>query len=431
MNNMCDDLELKKNTKRKRNFLLISLICLILIACFDLYSNFVNNIMAVFLLIISFYNILKSKNNILSFMLHFQLFYYNYSVIFSRYLHVVNQFTEFYNNTDTRILGIGMLLLCIFEVFITYFCTSESVFKKENLYSDKPNKLISCALAVLMIYIFIFCFNWSNFGARGATSTIYEYSGILAILGLYYLGKNNVKMRILYFVLMSAFIIQGFVYGERVASLQMLFIIFFFFFSDKFKTKSIFIFGILGVMLMSFVGSYRSSYSLNNLNFSSIINSLFNRLLTFDGADLGYYCSLTFIMVANKVEKVVKFDLFKKFFLSIFIGGSDASSLQFFTRKYYSHWNGGFFPLAFYFYGGVPLVIASSYIWCKTLGKAISGCVKKYSNLFTLVGVYLVSICSRWYMYSPLNAFRPLLLFIIGFVGCEFINRLRNSDKSE
>ena len=113
-----------------------------------------------------------------------------------------------------------------------------------------------------------------------------------------------------------------------------------------------------------------------------------------------------------------------KFLISIFIGNSKDANLTVFTRRYYNHWYGGFYPLYFYFYGGLKLVILMSYIWCSFICKCLKQNIGKYSNFLYLLGMYLVCIAARWYMYTPLNAFRPALLFSIAYFMLLYFDKL-------
>jgi hypothetical protein len=176
---------------------------------------------------------------------------------------------------------------------------------------------------------------------------------------------------------------------------------------------------------MAVIGEYRSNYSFDILNFSALLDSFTKRFLTFDGADLGYYCSLTFVMVADKVSTAVRFDMFQKFLLSLVKGGDVTLLLQNFTRSYYSHWNGGFFPLYFYFYGGFQLVVVVSLLWGRFIINCVNYSFKKHTSFFAIVGVYMVCIAARWYMYSPLNAFRPLIIFTVIYFTLFLVDSLK------
>ena len=400
-----------KVSKLKLCLIIISLFVFI-IYIFGYQNPLAGKIISFLLIGLCLFNMYRSRNNILEFILHLELFYYNYSVVFSRYLHIINEYESFYNNANVETLNIGILCLFIFEFFMTFFYDSSKTFKTEYIYANQRNEFISIVLLILAFIIGIFGFDWSNYGERFSITSYYEYIGIILILGLHYTGFEKSKItKNGYSLLIMLLILQGIIYGERVSALQFIFIWFFYFKGNKIKPKYVLILTIFGIFLMNMVGVYRNSYNIADVNILSMFNSLNDRLLTFNGADLGYYCSLTFVMVAKMSTISVRFDMFIKFLISIFIGSSSESNLGLFTYHYYSHWYGGFFPLYFYFYGGILMVIFMSYIWNKFLCNCLKRKKSKYPHFMYLLGLYLICICARWYMYTPLNAFRSLLIF--------------------
>lgn len=388
-------------------------------------SVHVRNVYAIITMLLCILNIIKSKDNCIPLVLHFQLLYYNYSVVFSQYLNKVPDYQVFYRNATESSLGIGIFCLLTFEFFSLILDINYTSFSKEKLYRSKSNVFISMGLLLLATIMAIVSFDWNAYGQRGAISSSYEYIGILLILGLYYAGEyRNKLVKYGYSALIFGLVLQGLIFGERVSALQFIFIWCFFFSYDNLKLKNIMIASLFGIVLMSMVGAFRSAFSMNGINISTIWNELTKRMLTFNGADLGYYCSLTFIMVANKVILATRWNLFFEFVKSIFLGNSASAYLPEFTRQYYSHWNGGFYPIYFYFYGGILLVIVASYIWNAFIKKCFTYRKKKYGELCALLSIYIVSIAARWYMYTPLSAYRPVLLFIISFYAIDLMSRV-------
>lgn len=388
-------------------------------------SLYIRTIYAGITFILCIINMIKAKNNCVALVLHFQLLYYNYSVIFSQYLNRVTEYQEFYKHATESALGIGIFCLLTFEFFSLRFNSNGILFSSNKLYAEKPNLIISTGLLIVAVAIAIFSFNWNAYGGRGSISSSYEYIGILLILGLYYAGDyQNTLIKYGYSLLILGLVLQGILFGERVSALQFIFIWCFYFVYDHLKLKNIILGGLLGIVLMATVGAFRKVFSMNGINLSTIWNELTSRMLTFNGADLGYYCSLTFIMVAEKVTLTKRLELFGKFILSIFVGNSAEAYLPEFTRQYYAHWNGGFYPIYFYFYGGIPLVIVFSYMWNWFVRKCFGYNGKKYMEFFSLLSIYLVAIAARWYMYTPLSAFRPVILFSVAFFMLKVVSEL-------
>ena len=422
---------------KKKLLLIVMLIFVFIIYGFGYHNALTGKIISILLMGLCLFNMYKSKNNVLGFLLHFQLFYYNYSVVFSRYLHYANEYLEFYERTNVEILNIGILCLFIFEIFTTLFYDNSKPFKREYIYAKQKNNLISILLLIAAFIVGVLGFDWGGFGSRTtvAITPFYEYNGILLILGLHYAGLEKSKIiKSGYTLLIIFLVLQGFLFGERVSALQFMFIWFFYFKGDSMKPKQIFLLAVAGIFLMNIVGFYRGgsgNFDFSNIDFSTIFNSLGNRLLTFNGDDLGYYCSLTFVMVSKIVPYSTRFGMFIKFLGAIFIGDSVTSNLPNLTVKYYSHWGGGYFPLYFYFYGGILMVIFSSYIWNKFLCGCIQKTKSKHPQFKYLVGMYLVCVCARWYTYTPLHAIRPVLLFSLAYFVLYLFNKKLQKNESK
>lgn len=396
----------------------------ILIAYLSEFHTKVNIFIAIMTMALCCLNLWKSRNDLLAFLLHLQLLYYNYSVVFSRYLHVMQEYGEFYNNVNDQILGIGITCIFIFELCMTFYVRKNTKFFVGDIYSKRPNELISIALLLTAICIGIFAFDWSSFGTRGAVTPYYEYVGIVLILGLHFSGYKKSRMiKYSYSILIIALIIQGLIFGERVSALQFIFIWLFFFIGERLKSKYALLFSLIGIFMMTIVGTYRATYVIHNFSLPYLWARTTERLFTFDGADLGYYSSLTFAMVADRVSWKIKVELFCKFLLSVIIGNFSGASLPEFTRRYYMHWYGGFFPLYFYFYGSIPGVIIACLAWCRFICKGINNTFTRHKNFFYLLSLYLVCITARWYMYTPLSALRTTLLFTITYLALDMINK--------
>lgn len=412
-------------SNRKIFLFLLGVCSVLIVVLYDMENSFLNKFIALETLLFCVINLWKSRNRIIEFIFHIQLFYYNYSVVFSRYLYKVDAYDEFYVNADERTLGIGILSLFIFEFCMVMF-VREGI-QNTNwklLYAKRTNRLFSITILFMCILIGLLSFDWGSYGTRGAVSSSYEYMGLLFVLGLHFGGEKDKYIRYLYSLVILFFIIQGFIFGERVSSLQFMLIWVVFFLGSKIKAKHILAFCGVGLVLMTAIGVYRATYNLSTFSIVSVFKSIFSRMFTFDGADLGYYCSLTFVMVADIVSWEQRIDMFGKFLFSIIVGASNESNLSVFTRKFYGHWYGGFFPLYFYFYLGLSGVIIACVSICAFLNKCFKNIESRQNEFHTLLGVYIVCITARWYMYTPQSLIRPVILFAIGYFFLDKTNNL-------
>lgn len=409
---------------------LISIIVLLNISQ-DFSNKALTNIIALFVMYISVYITMTYRKNIMAFCMFFMMTYFNYSIIFSRYIHVLEHlYQEFYPNIDNKTYGVGITILLVFMVSL--YLVEPKLQRKLNYeegyyFKDYSNIWVVLSCILILIYIYIFAFDKSSFGQRGATSPLYEYSGIFFIIAYYYCGKgkrlNILKIGISLLILI--FCIQGFIYGERIAGLQFMLIMFAFLFSSRINYKMIIFVFAGGILFMSAIGIYRATYEAGVMSLKLVIDKLSQNMFTFGGADLAYYCSLTFIMVAEFTSGLDKFILFIKFILSIFFGTSKISGadLPTYTRQYYMHWYGGIYPYYFYFYFGWIGVIISS-LFCGKIIKTIISNTIQSKSFIRILKLYIIVTLPRWYMYSPQILFRGIILFTMIYGIFQFINLL-------
>lgn len=411
-----------------KNSITIDKIIILFIVCsmflLNILMNFSNklfiNIEAILVMYISLYMTITFRKNIMAFVMFIMILYFNYSIIFSRYLYIAyNYYSEFYINVDDRIYGIGIMILLVFMTAIYYFKNNKykiRIYKKNYYTAEDTNILIVLLMIIILLFINIVGFDHGSYGQRGSTSALYEYSGIFFILAYYYCGKSEISslLKIMISIIAIGFSIQGFIYGERISGLQFLIIFFAFMLSHKMTYKSICIISLVGLIVMMGIGTYRGSYDSEGITLKLIINALSDRMFTFNGADLAYYTSLTFVMVHDIDSIMNKIGLFLKFILSIFLGSSSVknSFLAEYTRKYYYHWYGGIYPYVFYFYLGWIGTIVSSFFAGKIINTIYSiDC--EFKSYYKLLKIYMIAILPRWYMYSPQILFRGILLFTI------------------
>lgn len=418
-------------------FMLLTLSIFIIIC--NIFYNFgnagLNNLIAGLVLFFSIYMLILFRKDVMAFILFLIITYFNYSIVFSRYLHVLtNIYQEFYINVNERIYGIGITILLIFMLCLYVFI---NIINKNHHYDvwfsrEKKNPLIVIILIIILLLIFIFSFDRSLYGSRGATSSIYEYSSILFIMAYYYCGnKKGLKAyKVVISIIIFVFSLQGFIFGERVSGMQFLIVFFAFILSSKVTYKTVLLLTFLGLFTMTSIGAFRSSYAIEDLSIKVIYNTLSQRMLTFDGADLAYYSSLTFVMVRDITDLLNHIQLFGKFFLSIFFGSSlvQGAELAKYTRQYYMHWYGGYYPFFFYYYFGWTGCVIFSIIISKIL-KSVINLKDSSQNYYKLLKIYIISSTPRWYAYSPQMLFRGVLLFTIVYLCFEFVNKITSIDK--
>ena len=388
-----------------------------------------NNISAFFVLIIPLFLAIKFRFNPIMFLFFFILSYYNYSIVFSRYINFISfEYTEFYNNVTIELYGLSINILMVF-CFILAFSFKKFPFKYKYsegyFFSNNKNVFVVLIFLFGILLCNLFGLDKSMFGLRGSISSIYEYATILFIFAFYYCGKSKF-LKFLVSLTAILYTFQGFVYGERITGLQILVVVYIYIYSSKLNYKKMLVVGLLGIIGMSFLGSYRSDYSISLQSFILNIKNIFeNRMLTFNGMDLAYYCSLTFLLVRKEISFIKEIDLFMKFLYSIFLGFSKVpeANLGTYTRNFYWHYNGGIYPIYFYFYLGWIGVIFFSFI-SRFILKLIGRVYKNDNKFNKLFFVLIITTFSRWYSYNPQILFRQCFIFVIIYYASEFADNI-------
>ena len=221
--------------KKKVPFLLINIIFLISTLIFlglSIHSQDLSRILSVFLLIDSLWLCYISRKNKILLMMFFILFYCNYSIVFSRYLFWNDNriISDFYVKNITEIeMSIG--IMCLFDftsiltILFSFYDVKEFNIPRSN-YNDLINNIVSIVLIVFLIVIFIFGFEW-QYGSRGSTTAIFEYSIIFFILLLYF-NHGSKFLNLCQVVIAILYIVVPLFYGERISAFQFLLAIYFF-----------------------------------------------------------------------------------------------------------------------------------------------------------------------------------------------------------
>ena len=366
----------------------------------------INDIVAIFTILISACSVLKCKNNIYLFIIEGTILYCNYSICIPNYLSTAD--TSFIEFANEKVGAIGLNIL--FSYSVLNYILSPKVTR--NIPSSivklgHYNPIIEWTLTILLMLIWFFGFTRpSEFGERGTPSALYEYSIIFIIFGFLFSGNRKIH-KVLFFIISLLFITQNFVYGGRITGVQLLICCALCLCIEKINIKNISFCSFVIFPILIGIGKFRANFE---LSFDSIMNSMkliIESKMTLDTAYSAYYTSLTFIKVEQFTDFSTKIYLLKQFVLSMFFGGSvPDSNLADYTREFFLHYWGGVIPFFGYFYLGVlGILIISLYLsWIKRL-------IIKDNNIFlSCLSIYVTTTTLRWYLYSPTQLFRGLLL---------------------
>lgn len=415
----------------------VGVIGLFLFVLVNLYDFINPNFIAVYVLFLSLFLLWYVRKNFALFIVSAILAYCNYSVVFSQYV-VIKQNTIFttFSNTEYSTQAIHIMLL-FWSVLV--ICMSAKPLplkmidlKKHEKKTGNYSVIVQCillGLAVVLVAIFYYGFDRPEIiGARGAPSAIYEYSIIIFIVSFYYSYEYKF-CKILISAILFLFAMQNLVFGGRITALQLLIVFYMMVLSPQLSLKKAAPFILVGFILMSVIGVVRGTLLSGDFSVLSILENLKEQLFTLDTAYSAYHTSITMLLTELKLswnERVVCFfDLFSSIIKGKYLGSkADISS---FSRQFYVHSYGGVLPFYFHFYLGNFGVILIAFFISKVLGVCAKLSKECDSGLRKCVTVYIVASAFRWYLYSPIQITRGLLLMICVYLGLTaFIDALTN-----
>lgn len=380
-----------------------------------MFNNVIDIIAASLLLINNLYCLFMSRKNWLLLVIFGFIAYCNYSVCFSSYIYVIEN-SLFTQDAGTMVSSRALTILLFFNVLILLLLPFHKN-KNEKIdffINNKYNPVICWGTIIILLVILVFGYErGSEIGQRGYESTIYEYSIILFLLSYYFSGKSNF-LKITISTILFLFVFQNFIYGGRVTALQLLLMFFLVFFSDKINKKNIWpliIVGVIGLFMMVFIGNFRGGSGILKESIFDTFKYMFSRAITLDTAYSAYYTSITFVKTSDIVDIYEKLYLLGQLLLSFIIGGSVAenSSLPKYTSQFFTHCNGGFLSHYGYFYGGyIGVAFVSIYLTALIYHIILKDNSDKC--FFKILGIYISCTVLRWYLYSPSNLFRGILL---------------------
>ena len=390
------------------------------------------NAIALYLMVVSFFICYISRKNSLCLIISIFALYFNYSICFSSYLHIVKD-TVFTSLSNSSVSNYGIHVLLLFWlIFLLCINSDVELFNRERddwFWVSSNNYIASrfvvYMINVLLIYILITGFvRPDKIGDRGSPTPLYEYSCIFIIIAYYY-GNHHKDCKVITSVVLFLFAGQNFIYGGRISGLQLLAIFYVFCLSHKYMIVRLTPIIITAFILLSIIGENRGAWMYDEISFSNTFNNLKNRFFTLDTAYSSYYTSLTFLLVEGTTTAFSRLTFFLYFIKQVFLGGSSLGEydLTAYSHKYYVHYYGGVLPFYFHFYLGWVGVLCIAVFVVFLFNKA-SKIKKSDSGLKKCIIVYYVCTIPRWYLYSPSQITRGLLLLTIVYYCISGVIRL-------
>lgn len=392
-----------------------------------------NRIVAVLLLFLNGFALIKVRNNWLLFIIFSIITYSNYSICIVN--HLSNSFDLYFARYASSSVGItGLNILLAFSLLLLLIApwTQKTMRKKLSLMeNNRRNPIIVYGISVVLVLIWVFGFHRPEMlGERGSPTALYEYSIVFFIVSFYYSGKERLLIGI-NLVLAFAFALQNFLYGGRITGLQIVIVVAICLLIDRFTIKRVIPIGSLFFIVLSGIGQVRADILYQGLNIRATLNSIFSNYFALDTAYSSYYTSMTFLDELNRTALGQRLYLFMRWMLSMLIGGKAVpdSNLADYTRQFYLHYSGGVLPYFAWFYlGTVGIILLSFYL--RFLFRLITRTNAETRGLVRCISAYVCASTFRWYLYSPSQLFRGVILLCFVYGSAFVLDGLLSGEKA-
>ena len=423
--------------KIKARYLALLFVVSILIIIYyglNFESNILKYFCALLVLLETFYITYMIRNNKCGFIMMLIISYELYSIIACRYLGYKTTdsiLIRYEANITEYVYGVSICILLIWiTLFLVLICSNKYAINNNVTarIMGNTNEFIGslCVFATIIILIMKFDFSVLGTKQRGGVSAAFEYAIIFFAFGYYYAANNKLIRYALNFVL-TIYSIVALLAGERIGVVQMIFVPFLLYYGMKISNKWIIILIMGGIVGMSVISDYRTSFFGKEFSINNAITALLNNKFAFDGADHGFYTSLTMVLMSMKDDFGYRLTQGINYLFCIFLG--DNSWLQRYTYQYYPHTFGGFVPyIVYYYYGWLGVILSSMSIGIILLkaNKIVSTKkLTKRTDYYGLLLIILTSTTFRWFGYSYILLFRMLFFYTIIFIVFNYFDRFK------
>lgn len=396
-----------------------------IIKLFVLFFLFVESIVintipiyCIVFLIFSVVLLIESRRSILMFVSSLIMVYSNYSFVVQRYISpqllVINT-----NLFEYDLISIRIMLFFMFSLLFLVLIKNPSIKSAkdnrvmfENSFNGGNNFIIVAICFVVLIFIWMLFYNYSP-GEKSGYSPMYEYSLIFFIIGFYYSGTSKFSNTLLV-MLALFFVLFDFLGGQRSTGVQVLIVVALMAFTKYLKIRRIILGAFLLLFIITFVALYRGTYSITSISFNSLIEYLKNGGGGYTTAGFAYYTSLTFLGTMQYYSFAERLVQFLHFIASQLVVGTVGLSLVELANQHYVHYFGGVLPIYLFYYLGYLGVFFIAWLVAFYYKKMLDLNFNR-TGYKTVISVYIASTTHRWYLYSPNQLIRGVLLLILVF----------------
>lgn len=405
----------------------------LLVTClfFSFIGRYNNFLICLLIMAVELYVLFKVRKNKLLLFMYLCIIYFDYSVIFGKYLgQPIQRLSLVYQQIppDSEVRSIGLMCLLLFQIVIALLLPK---IKKDqpltcDLFSssDSVSYIVTAICAVMVLgYLFLN----SIIDAR----TIYEYAIIMFCIG-FYITKHNILCRSLLISFMVISTLVNMYQGGRIISLMPMIAYFVIYIIHKIKSRTLLVSFISVVVLFTFFGLYgdliEANSSSHSVTITDLKNTMVERKFTLDTAVSSHWTSLTEIAVARDLPVRERAKNGVDFLTKYTLLGKKANYTQIYdiSLKYFTHYYGGFIQGYFYYwFGYLGVLMVALYI--SFFIRMINGINKKSYHYTKILAIYVLATIPRWYLYYPTILFRGILLLTIVYFA--FVKLLKPQNK--
>ena len=412
-------------TKRAFHTLVLVLV-MFLLAIPEINSDIrtIENMLGICIIVFGCFLAIRNRHNVLKYYVYLAITYFNYSFILNRYWGNRIIMRALFNNfadEELYLKGINIMFLFMLVLLLcdVIFYDKNSNYNIDFLENNPQNDIISYSLLVLMICILPIS-SLFTFGAQ-----FFEYSVIFIAIGTYYSGSRKL-LTLLWGVVALFYFVYGNIKGMRVPVLPFVIAYFFLVFSKKINYKNLTLIFIIGIVVMTLSGLYGDGYA---VSLNDTLEKLNESWFSLDTAQFAYLHSLIMVKVRSFTDNETILSLFIQFALSQIFGNNFRyAKLQNYTRKFFTHYDGGILPYYFYFYmGWLGVILIALFVgWIINKTTQISDNTSAYSRVLS---IFILAMLPKWYLYEPAQLFRGVFLFTLVWYVCKWFSSLNRNRK--
>lgn len=384
------------------------------------YSENVNKLIAVTVMLLSFYFFIKSRKSLGLMITSFFIAYSNYSICVGIYLFPEMRPKYLYPQIqDIDVYGIGILMILLFLLTLINMIPFDDIKSEGNKFfdfiqKDNYNSLL-CFINIVAFFAVILIGYTPSVGGRGTSSPLYEYGIIFLIIAFYFSGKKKIWKYMIFGggILYS---LMSFFNGTRIEALSCIFLLLLLGMKNRISFYKFWGGAIIGIAFFQIIGVLRGNYSnIEEMCFSAI-SDLIDSKLVFNTCTHAFFPALCMIDQFKTFSLIEALHYLGCFLLTVVFGVNrvEDGNLIAHVREIYYHNNGGlslgFFYVWFGYLGSLICgVIVSAYFRLLRKGKI------KWVELRQCCVIYLIISVPRWYLYGPWAFSRGILICALAF----------------